>query len=108
MALVVGTSRGWLDVHGYLSEVPERWPIFIAAAAGYLDLPEAEVREKLGAGAALADLASARRKSIDGLKSRVTAALQRTEAALACVFLSQVVEQLVDLPLAEQAQDLAG
>jgi hypothetical protein len=108
MALVIGTQRGWLNVDRYFDEVPERWALFVAAVATYLELPEAAVRKALDTGDTLAGLARGRNKDVDVLKSRVTAALQQTEPGLGGLFLGSLVEHLVDLPWVEDPEDLAG
>jgi hypothetical protein len=108
MALVIGTPRGWLDVDGYLDALPERRALLLSAAAGFLELTDVALCSELEAGKTLADLARLRHKSVDVLKSRVTAALQRTEASLGGLFLSLLVEHLVDLPWSEKPADLAG
>src|SRR5258706_42823 len=108
MAVVIGTQRGWLNLERYFDETPERWTLFLAAVATYLDVPESAVREALSAGQPLAELARERNKKVDVLKSRVTAALQRTETSLGGLFLSTVVEHLIDAPWAEGSENLAG
>jgi hypothetical protein len=51
-------------------------PLFgekLSAAAGYLDLTEAQLRAKLNAGQTLAQIAKAQGKSVDGLKQAILA-----------------------------------
>jgi hypothetical protein len=108
MAVMIGTQRGWLNLERYFDETPERWTLFLAAVATYLDVPEIAVREALDAGRPLAELTRARDKNVDVLKSRVTAALQWTEPSLGGLFLSTVVEHLIDAPWAEVSENLTG
>jgi hypothetical protein len=108
MAVVIGTPRGWLNLQRYFDEVPDRWALFLAAVATYLELPETAVRDALGAGQPLAELARARDKNADVLKSRVTAALQRTERSLGGLLLGTVVEYPIEVPWATGSEDLPG
>ena len=108
MTLVIGTQRGWLNVDRYFDEVPERWALFVAAVSTYLELTDTAVRTALDAGDTLAGLARVRNKNVDVLKSRVTAALQQTEPSLGGLFLSSVVEHLIDLPWVDGPEGLVG
>ncbi len=61
-----------------------------SAAADYLGLTEAELREKLFAGKSLADVAKAEGKSVDGLKQAILAgAKSHLDAAVADEHLTQ-------------------
>jgi ribosomal protein S20 len=57
------------DFHGGLPLFGEK----LSAAAGYLDLTEAQLRTKLNAGQTLAEIAKAQSKSVDGLKQAILA-----------------------------------
>jgi hypothetical protein len=52
---------------------PHHFADHLSAAATYLDLTEAQLREQLAAGKSLADVAEAQDKSVDGLKQAIVA-----------------------------------
>jgi hypothetical protein len=56
---------------------PQGHAMSVDAAAGYLGLPEWQVREELRTGASLADLATAHGKSVRGLQRAITAETHR-------------------------------
>jgi hypothetical protein len=61
------------DFHGGLPLFGEK----LSAAAGYLDLTDAQLRTKLNAGQTLAEIAKAQGKSVDGLKQAILADAKR-------------------------------
>jgi hypothetical protein len=68
----------------------------IAAAAKYLGLTEAQLRNQLMAGKSLAQIAQAQHKSVSGLQSAIQAAVKaRLDKAVSAGFLTKAQEQRI-------------
>ena len=77
----LGPRGGGPPVDLRLLPYPHRG-LSVIAAAGYLGMPEWQLRSELRSGASLADLATAHGKSVEGLQEAIAAETQRQLASL--------------------------
>ena len=68
MEIRIEVSRGVSSLQAYLEAVRSRFVAVHAAAARYLELGEADLRERLSAGDSLGDLADFQGRSLEGLR----------------------------------------
>jgi len=82
-------------------------PDTLAAAADYLGLSAGQLRDDLGSGKSLADIATAQGKTADGLKAAMTAAIKKDlDAAVAAGKLTQSQENDVLSSIQQRLDDM--
>lgn len=84
-------------------------PPSLATAATYLDLTEAELRTELESGKSLAQIAKAKNKSVDGLKTTLATEMRKKlDAAVKAGGLTQASADELQARMAEHLDDLVN
>jgi len=76
MDIRIEVNGGASSLQAYLEHVRRRFVAVHIAAAGYLGLGEADLRERLSAGDSLGDLADFQGRSVVGLRQAILASLR--------------------------------